>query len=130
MNSLTVKPSFFPKFYAHFSPFSSCCWPRLGRSSSVGFSLKTKSFARRLALRLHAYDSSKSDTSNGNNGDSKPPNGTLVNFFVAHFFYYAMFLLRIFFILWFGLLCKIAFMTAAGQLQFMCAWIKEMLQCL
>lgn len=97
MNSLTVKPSFFPKFYAHFSPFSSCCWPRLGRSSSVGFSLKTKSFARRLALRLHAYDSSKRDTSNGTNGDSKPPNGTLVNFFVAHFFYYAMFLLRIFF---------------------------------
>lgn len=73
MYSLTVKPLFAPIFPAASS--SSCRWPRL--CSSIGFRVKTESRGRRFGLRIHAYDSSKSDTPNAN-GDSKPPNGTLV----------------------------------------------------
>lgn len=72
MYSLTVKPSFFlPKFYTsssvHF--WAGSC------SSSVTFRIKTKNRGSRL--RIHAYESSKSDSPNAS-GDSKPPNGTLV----------------------------------------------------
>ena len=73
MYSLTVKPFFLPNFSS--SSSSSNCWPSF--STSIGFPVQTKGLRRRLALRINAYDSSKSQTPNGN-GDSKPPNGTLV----------------------------------------------------
>lgn len=73
MYSLTVKPSFFlPKFYTSSSSvhfWAGSC------SSSVTFRIKTKNRGSRL--RIHAYESSKSDSPNAS-GDSKPPNGTLV----------------------------------------------------
>lgn len=75
MYSLTVNPSFVPRFAASSASSSSYRWPRL--CSSIGFRVKTESRVRRFGLRIHAYDSSKSDTPNGN-GDSKPPNGSLV----------------------------------------------------
>ncbi|KAL5557747.1 hypothetical protein UlMin_033958 [Ulmus minor] len=73
MYSLTVKPFFLPNFSSS-SSSSSNCWPAF--STSIGFPVQTKGLRRRLALRINAYDSSKSKTPNGN-GDSKPPNGTL-----------------------------------------------------
>ncbi|CAB4296053.1 unnamed protein product [Prunus armeniaca] len=77
MYSLTVKPSFFlPKFSTSSSSASSSSlhfWPG-PCSSSVTFRIKTKNRGSRL--RIHAYESSKSDSPNGS-GDSKPPNGTL-----------------------------------------------------
>ncbi|XP_021810241.1 uncharacterized protein LOC110753613 [Prunus avium] len=76
MYSLTVKPSFFlPKFSTSSSSASSSVHFWAGScSSSVTFRIKTKNRGSRL--RIHAYESSKSDSPNAS-GDSKPPNGTL-----------------------------------------------------
>lgn len=74
MYSLTVKPSFVPKLSVAASS-SSCPWPPL--CFTAGLPVKTKSRVRRFGLKLRAYDSSKSETPNAN-GDSKPPNGSLV----------------------------------------------------
>ncbi|KAI3418111.1 uncharacterized protein J3R85_013978 [Psidium guajava] len=86
MNSLAAKPSFVLFSYVSSSPLSSS-------SSSASFAYEPRFFApisttrkerngcsgnrRRPSLRIAAYDSSKSDNSNGTNGDSKAPNGTL-----------------------------------------------------
>lgn len=83
MYSLTVKPSLVPKLSAS-SSSSSYPWPRL--CFLTGLSIKTKSSGRRFGLKLHAYDSSKSETPNAN-GDSKPPNGTLVVGLLIFFFF-------------------------------------------
>ncbi|KAG2698182.1 hypothetical protein I3843_07G137600 [Carya illinoinensis] len=79
MYSLTVKPSFLPQAAASSSsppPFPASYFsPRSW--SSICFPIGTKyRGCRRLALRIHAYDSSKNDTSNASS-DSKPPNGSV-----------------------------------------------------
>lgn len=80
MYSLTVKPSFVPQVSRSYSSSSlsvSYCSTR--SCSSLSFPIRTKyRGTKRLALRIHAYDSSKDDASNAS-GDSKPPNGTLVS---------------------------------------------------
>ncbi|KAF5740941.1 hypothetical protein HS088_TW11G01023 [Tripterygium wilfordii] len=81
MNSLSLRSSFFvPKFASFPSCIcsSSFAIPVTGRSaSSISYPIKWK-IEGRFALRVQAYDSSKEDSSDGNNnGDSKPSNGTL-----------------------------------------------------
>ncbi|KAF8038351.1 hypothetical protein BT93_B1013 [Corymbia citriodora subsp. variegata] len=90
MNSLTAKPSFLLFSYvSSSSPLSSS-----SSSSSTSLAYEPRFVApisttrkqrnggcgtnrRRPSLRIAAYDSSKSDSSNAANGDSKAPNGAL-----------------------------------------------------
>lgn len=80
MYLLTAKPSFKPQLVFTSSSTSSSSISlvsfRIRSASSISFPRNSKHTGR-LALRVEAYDSSKNDTSNPN-GDSKPPNGTLV----------------------------------------------------
>lgn len=71
MSSLTLKPSF-PTSKLSFSSSSSFIFPHF---SSISLPRKP---INGFALRLRAYDSSKSDKPDASSGDSKPPNGTLV----------------------------------------------------
>lgn len=76
MNSLTLKPSSFV-LQSSFTVFSS--YDKSKQSfPSVRFPTNIKSNTR-LGLRIKAYDSSKSDDASKPNGDSNPPNGTLVS---------------------------------------------------
>ncbi|KAJ4849801.1 hypothetical protein Tsubulata_031519 [Turnera subulata] len=102
MNSILVKPPFFPSKFSASSPPSSSTTPspssapvllsnRLRLCSSVNFTKNnSKCFSKaRVSVRVKAYDSSNSkqgdDNNNNNdnsndaskNGDSKAPNGTL-----------------------------------------------------
>lgn len=75
MYSLIVKPSFISQSSSSLSSFPPFLPFRPRLSSSISYPRKTNSKGR-LALSIHAYDSSKDNTSNSA-GDSKPPNGTL-----------------------------------------------------
>ncbi|XP_062165547.1 uncharacterized protein LOC133872057 isoform X1 [Alnus glutinosa] len=77
MYSLMVKPSFVPQVSRSSSSLLSASYCSTRSCSSLSFPIRTKyRGTKRLALRIHAYDSSKDDASNAS-GDSKPPNGTL-----------------------------------------------------
>ena len=74
MSSLTLKPSF-PTSKLSFLSSSSSSSSTFPRFSPISFPRKLR---YGVALRLRAYNSSKSDSPDASSGDSKLPNGTLV----------------------------------------------------
>lgn len=85
MNSLTVRPSFICQPRSSSTILGSCRPKKL--FSLVRFPRKSETNKGRLASRFEAYDSSsKNDATNSNgssnDSNSKPPNGSLVFFYL------------------------------------------------